>query len=80
MKENLLADKSKPWGHIEFIHKDGKKHYFWSYVNKLNGNRLSSFDNEAPYIDKNSKWAKSVFSDIFKKSKVLSYDGNILEK
>ena len=75
-----LADKKKPWGYIKFIHKDGKEHEFYSCVNRLNGNRLSAFDSHSPYVNESVKWAKSVFRDIFTKSKgVLEFEGNILE-
>jgi hypothetical protein len=75
-----LADKKKPWGYIKFTHKDGKVHEFYSCVNRLNGDRLSAFDSHSPYVNESVKWAKSVFRDIFTKSKgVLEFEGNILE-
>ena len=77
--ENLV-DKKKPWGYIKFTHKDGKAHEFYSCVNRLNGDRLSAFDSHSPYVNESVKWAKSVFRDIFTKSKgVLEFEGNILE-
>lgn len=76
-----LANKKKPWGYVKFIHRDGKVHEFYSCVNRLNGNRLSGFDNHSPYVNETLKWAKSVFRDIFTRSKgILEFEGNILEK
>jgi hypothetical protein len=76
-----LANKKKPWGYVKFIHRDGKVHEFYSCVNRLNGDRLSAFDNHSPYVNETLKWAKSVFRDIFTRSKgILEFEGNILEK
>ncbi len=76
-----LANKKKPWGYVKFIHRDGKIHEFYSCVNRLNGDRLSAFDNHSPYVNETLKWAKSVFRDIFTRSKgILEFEGNILEK
>jgi hypothetical protein len=76
-----LIDESRPWGYIKFIHKDGEIHEFFSAVNRMTGDRLSGFDNKSPYIDRSIKWPKSVFRDIFTKSKkVLEFEGDILEK
>lgn len=62
---------------IRFIHfRDGKEHVFCSTINRLSGNRLSWFDNEAPVIDsEKGDWAKSVIRDLYKKSKgILSHE------
>ncbi len=78
---NDLIDKSKPHGTINFIHKDGKEHTFWVATNDLTGSRLSAFDNNAPDINENMTYLKTVFRDIRKKAKVISYEGtNHFEK
>jgi hypothetical protein len=75
---NNLVDKSKPWGTITFLHhKTGKKHEFYSCINRLSGNRLSAFDNNPPSIDDNLRWVKSVFKDINSKCKILAFEGTI---
>jgi hypothetical protein len=75
LKHPPLADTSKPWGVIAFIHSDGTEHKFYTAVNEMSGNRLTAFDSDAPGIDDEMPWIKSVFRDIRKKSKVLGYAG-----
>ena len=72
-----LTDRSKPWGVIKFIHKDGIEHKFYSAVNRLTGDRLSAFDSDAPTYDNTGAWAKSVFQDIHKKATVIEAAGKM---
>jgi hypothetical protein len=80
MKDNseidLLARPNTKAGKIVFIHSDGKKHFFYSCINDLSGDRLSAFDREAPDVAQDDKWAKSVFKDIKAKCKVISCIGD----
>lgn len=73
--DSNLIDKKKPWGIIRFIHKDNKEHCFYTAVNEMSGNRLTAFDSDAPSIDDDMAWIKSVFRDIRKKAKVVSFEG-----
>lgn len=72
---NPLADKTQPWGIITFIRSDNKEHTFYTCINSLSGSRLSAFDNDSPSINESMKYIKSVFKDIRKKAKVISYEG-----
>lgn len=74
-----LIRKESPWGIIKFIHfRDNKEHTFYSCINDLSGDRLSAFGGDAPGINDEMKWVKSVFRGIKKKSsKVISYEGTI---
>ncbi len=71
-----LHDSRKKGGAIAFIHKDGTQHTFYSWVNKLSGNRLSAFDDNAPYIGDSLAWVRSVFKDIRAKDEVLESIGD----
>jgi hypothetical protein len=62
-------------GAIEFIHSDGSKHRFYSTINRLTGDRLSAFDNEAPTVNDSIRWVKSVFRDVRAKAAVTSVVG-----
>ena len=73
MKDNTaiheLARPNAKSGKIRFIHfRDGKEHCFYTCVNDSTGSRLSAFDGEAPGIDDDMAWIKSVFRDIRKKA------------
>ena len=71
-----LTDKNKPWGVIRFIHTDGKEHEFYSVVNEMSGDRLAAFDSDAPSIEDDLVWSKSVFRDIRNRAiKVIGYSG-----
>jgi len=70
-----LADTSKPWGIIRFIHSDGKTHEFYSCVNEMSGDRLSAFDAECPSIGDAMKWVKSVFQGVRSNATVLGFGG-----
>jgi hypothetical protein len=82
MKDNKaihpLAAPNEKSGKIRFIHyEDGKEHYFASAINRLNGCRMSYFDNHAPSVDDSLKWVRSVFRDIRKKAtKVIEVIGD----
>ena len=76
---NSLVDKTKPYGRIEFIHKDGKKHVFYSVVNEMTGSRHSAFDGDPPGLNDDMVWIKSVFRDIHKKATVLKTEGKLAE-
>lgn len=67
----------KPWGIARFRHSDGKIHEFYSVINEMSGNRLSAFDCDAPGIDDEMAWIKSVFRDIHKKATEVEYKGTI---
>jgi hypothetical protein len=68
----------KPWGEIKFIHHlNGETWVFYSYVNELNGDRLSAFNTEPPSIGDSLKWVKSVFRDIRTKAEVLECIGTL---
>jgi hypothetical protein len=71
-----LADKTKPWGVISFIHSDGREHKFWTAVNKMSGSRLSAFDSNPPDIDESLAYIKTVFRDIRKRAKVTGFNGS----
>ncbi len=75
LKAPSLTDTKRPWGVIRFIHHDGTTHEFYSVINRMSGSRLSAFDSDAPGVDDNMAWVKSVFRDIRKKAKVLGYIG-----
>lgn len=75
LKAHDLGDKSKPWGEILFLHTDGKKHTYYSYVNTMSGDRLSAFDGNPPSIGDTIGYVKSVFRDIRKKAEVLECIG-----
>lgn len=70
-----LTDLEKPWGIIKFIHSDGKEHKFYVATNELSGSVLSAFDSDSPDIDQPLAFLKTVFRDIRKKAKVVSYHG-----
>lgn len=71
-----LALRNRTSGKIRFIHGDGKEHYFYSVVNRMTGDRMSGFDNEAPTVNDTMRWVKSVFRDIRIKAKVLEEIGD----
>lgn len=72
-----LHEKGKPFGVIQFVHHDGTVHIFRSEVNRLTGDRLTGFDNEAPGINDPMDWIKSVFKGIRSKATVLQEIGNL---
>jgi hypothetical protein len=72
-KIHSLADPTKKAGTIRFVHKDKdngeeSERTFTTVVNRLTGDRLSWFDDNAPYVTKSDAWPKSVFRDIRKKA------------
>lgn len=69
-----LADASKPWGVITFIH-NGKTHSFSTFVNQMTGDRMTAFDNDAPGINDAMGWIHGVFQGISAAGKVVSYKG-----
>jgi hypothetical protein len=72
----LQSDKHKA-GRITFVHFDGVTRTFNSVVNRLSGDRLSWFDNDAPSSDPRGAWARSVVQGIKKKApKVIAIDGS----
>lgn len=75
LKPFSLCDKTKPWGEIRFIHKDGKEHTFYCMVNTLTGSRMTAFDSNPPDIGESLEWVKTVFRDIHAKAKVLEAIG-----
>jgi hypothetical protein len=77
MKTHTLHDTSKKGGFIRFIHSDGSTHEFYSWVNLLNGDRLSSFDGNPPTVNDSISWVKSVFRDIRKKCQVIEQAGKL---
>jgi hypothetical protein len=78
MKLNTLTDTTKPWVVLKFTHfRDNKIHTFRSEVNRLTGDRLSSFDSGPPTVGDSIGWVRSVIKDVFKKSKgVVFYDAS----
>ena len=81
MKDNTaihcLARSGAKSGKIRFIHPDdGKEHCFYSCVNDLSGDRMTWFDKEAPSVNDELPWVRSVFKGIRKKAKVLEVIGD----
>lgn len=71
-----LCDASKPWGMVEFIHTDGEKHTFKSFVNELTGDRLSWFDKNPPTTNDTVPEVKKIFANIKKKAvRIIKYYG-----
>jgi len=77
MSLNETANLNKPWVFLRFTYK-GKEHTFESVVNSMTGDRMSSFDSEAPSVNDELKWVKSVIRDIFLKSVVKTALGSLV--
>ena len=82
MKDNTvihpLARPGEKSGRIRFIHfEDGLEHTFESAVNDMTGDRMSSFDGNAPRVGDSLSYVKDVFKNIRKKStKVIDCIGD----
>lgn len=64
-----MVDYDEKYVYMEFIHNE--KHItFYSLVNIMTGNRLTSFNNEPPRIDDSMNWVKKIIKGIKSKSKV----------
>ncbi len=59
-----LVETSKPWGCVDFLH-NGNETRFYSAVNRLNGDRLSAFNHNAPTIN-DLKGDRVTFKNILK--------------
>ncbi len=77
MKTHPLHDTTAIGGAIRFTHSDGQAHEFYSWVNRLTGQRLSGFDNDPPSINDPLKWVRSVVRDIRAKAEVLEEIGTL---
>ena len=81
MKDNTaihpLAQDHRKSGKITFHADDGSEHTFCSCVNRLTGDRMNWFDNEAPYIGGTIKELHASFEEIRQVSpKVVSCIGD----
>lgn len=79
MSLNHTADLNKPWVFIRFLYK-GSEHTFESVVNSMTGDRMSSFDLDAPSVNDSVDWVKSVIRDIFLKAVVKTALGNLVRE
>jgi hypothetical protein len=77
LETHPLHDSSATGGAIRFTHHDGSIREFYSWVNRLSGDRLSGFDNDPPSVNDPLKWARSVVRDIAALRPVLDRIGNL---
>ncbi len=66
-----LVDKSVFFVFLRFERKDGSKHFFYSAVNKMSGNRLTGFDCAPPSVGDSLAYVRGVIKQIKTKEKVL---------
>ncbi len=72
-----LADKSKYWIELEFVHTNDTKQLFQSYINDLTGDRLTWFRGESPRMNHTIGEIKNIVKNIMSKSKeILSIKGH----
>lgn len=74
MRIHPLHDTKEKGGAIKF-EKDGKEHIFSSYVNRLTGDRITSFGNSA-YLNYSFKEVKDIIKHIRETSEVIEVIGN----
>ena len=77
LKTHPLHDSSATGGAIRFVHRDGSVREFYSWVNRMTGDRMSGFDNDPPSVNDPLKWARSVARDIRARAEVLEEIGNL---
>ena len=75
MRIHPLHDTKEKGGAIKF-EKDGKEHIFSSYVNRLSGDRITSFGNSA-YLGYTNSEVKKIFKKIKETEKVIEVIGNL---
>lgn len=69
---NKLIDQTQPFIFVIFENEKGEKHSFYNGVNKLTGQRLQAFDNNAPSVNVTIQDGKTVLKNIQKKENVLT--------
>jgi len=69
LKISSLADPKEKAGTIRFVHfRDGTERTFTSVVNRLSGDRLSWFDDQAPSVGNDVRQVEMMFDSIRRKA------------